>query len=83
MENNKNNKENNNKENKDKDIANVVRYSSLGIEFGSTVVLASFLGMYLDKKFNTLPLLTIIGIFFGFAFGVYRLYIIIKKINKK
>lgn len=75
--------QNDKKENKNKYIVNIAKYSSLGIEFGSIVMLTSFLGLFLDKKFYTSPTLTIIGIFLGFTLGVYRLYLIVKGINKK
>ncbi|WP_295163127.1 AtpZ/AtpI family protein [uncultured Brachyspira sp.] len=71
--------------NENKKLKNSIKYTSLGVEFGSMVLGLAFAGHYTDKHFNTKPLFAIIGIFAGFVFGIYRLYKISKtfdKINK-
>lgn len=65
-----------------KDIKNVVKYSSLGIEFGGFILVFVFLGIFLDKKFSTKPLFAIIGIFLGFILGMVRLFKIAKDLDK-
>lgn len=65
-----------------KNLRNSIKYVSLGIEFGSTIIAFTFIGNIVDKKLDTKPLFTIIGIFIGFVFGIYRLYRISKIINK-
>lgn len=65
-----------------KDIRNAVKYITLGMEFGGCVLLFTFLGVYLDKKFVTNPLFLIVGIFTGFFFGIYRLFQVSKELDK-
>lgn len=64
------------------DNKTAMKYMSLGMEFSSSILGFTFIGILLDKKINTTPLFTIIGLFFGFAVGMYMLVNISKKINK-
>lgn len=64
------------------DNRTVMRYMSLGMEFASSILGFTFVGILLDKKMLTTPLFTIIGLFLGFALGMYMLVNISKKINK-
>lgn len=59
----------------------VLRYMSLGAEFASSILGCTFLGIVIDKKLSTTPLFTIVGVFFGFAVGMYLLIAISKRIN--
>lgn len=52
----------------------IFRYMHLGIQFSASVLLFVFAGVWLDKRINTLPLFTLIGLFGGFAVGVYFLW---------
>ncbi len=61
---------------------NLLKFSTLGIEFGTTILVFVFLGLFLDKKFNTLPLFTLILMFFGFGSAVYLLYRTFKRMQK-
>ncbi|WP_455145419.1 AtpZ/AtpI family protein [Brachyspira pilosicoli] len=63
-------------------IKNGIKYTALGIEFGSIILGLAFVGNLADKKFNTSPLFTIAGIFFGFISGIYRLYQLSKIIER-
>lgn len=58
------------------------KYSSLGIEFAATVLIFIFLGLYFDKKFNTIPLFILIGSFVGFTGGIYLLLKAAKQMEK-
>ncbi len=53
---------------------NLLKFSTLGIEFATTVLVFVFIGLFLDKKLNTLPLFTLLLMFFGFGSAVYLLY---------
>ncbi len=64
-----------------KDNRMVMKYMSLGMEFSSSILGFTFVGVFVDKKINTTPLFTILGLFFGFAVGMYMLINISKKIN--
>lgn len=65
-----------------KDLKNGIKYASLGIEFASMILGLGLVGYYIDKKLNSSPLFLIIGMFFGFISGIYRLYRISKIISK-
>ena len=63
-------------------LKNGIKYASLGIEFASMILGLAFVGHYIDKKLNSSPLFIIVGIFFGFISGIYRLYKISKIIGR-
>ena len=46
-------------------------YIGLGFQLAVTVTVMVFLGIWLDEKFNTKPILTIILSFFGVFAGLY------------
>ena len=48
-------------------------YSVVGVQLAASVVAGLFFGNYLDKKLNTLPWLTVIGLVLGSAGGFYNL----------
>ncbi len=53
-----------------------MRFVGVGWYIGSCIVLGIFGGLWLDKKFNTRPLLVIIGLILGLVvafYGVYRM----------
>jgi len=45
---------------------------------GSIILLLSLLGFWLDQKFHTLPLWTVIGIALGMAYSFYEAWLIHK-----
>ena len=65
-----------------KDLKNGIKYASLGIEFASMILGFGLVGYYADKKLGSNPLFLIVGIFFGFVSGIYRLYKISKIISR-
>ena len=65
-----------------KDLKNGIKYASLGIEFASMILGLGLVGYYIDNKLNSSPRFLIIGMFFGFISGIYRLYRISKIISK-
>ena len=52
-----------------KDIA---EYLGLGLQLAATVTVMVFLGLWLDGKFGTSPILTIVCAFFGVFAGMYN-----------
>ncbi len=60
-----------------------LRYSSLGLEFGVTLVLFTLAGLALDRKLQTLPGYTLLLAACGFGLGLYRLISTCKKISKR
>jgi len=57
-------------------------YSSLGISLALAVFIGLFIGFYLDKKFGTLPWLTLIGLGFGIAAAYKNIALAIEKSRK-
>ncbi len=58
------------------------KYSGLGIEFATTILLFVFFGVFLDKKLNTLPLFTLLLTLVGFSSAVYLMYKTFKQMEK-
>lgn len=47
---------------------------SLGVELGLVTGLFTFGGWWLDKRWGTLPALTLVGLFIGVVGGTYKLW---------
>jgi len=61
-----------------------VRLIGVGFYIGGSIVLGVVAGLWLDSKFNTEPILVIIGLFLGLFiafYGVYRM--LLPLISKK
>ena len=53
-----------------------LRFTGVGFFIGGSIVLGVFAGLWLDSKFNTGPILVIIGLFLGITvafYGVFRM----------
>lgn len=55
-------------------LGSAAPYMDLGLRFALAAVLGGALGYWLDGKFNTQPLLLIVGVMFGGAAGFISLY---------
>lgn len=51
----------------------MTRYALIGTEFITIFGLFLFAGVMLDRKFDTQPVLTLIGLAGGFAMGLYKM----------
>ncbi|MCX7834179.1 MAG: AtpZ/AtpI family protein [Ignavibacteria bacterium] len=60
-----------------------VKYSGIGIELVVIILLFLFLGIWLDGKFNSKFIFTLILTLVGFIGGFYNFYLTIKKINEE
>ncbi len=49
-----------------------INYLGLGIELAATVTLMFFVGVWLDGKFDTTPILTVVFSFLGVTSGLYN-----------
>ena len=58
-------------------------YLGLGTQLAATIVLMLFIGIWLDGKFETSPILTIICTFFGGFAGIYNFIRTVLKLNEK
>ena len=53
-----------------------LRFTGVGFFIGGSIVLGVFAGLWLDSKFNTEPILVIVGLILGLAIaflGVFRM----------
>ncbi len=57
--------------------------SSLGIEIGLCIGIGAFVGLYLDKYFQTEPYLLLFFTFAGIGAAIKSLFRIIKEIEKE
>jgi ATP synthase protein I len=55
-------------------LAGAGKYMGLGLQFGGSIVLFMFGGLWLDKRLGTSPLFLIIGVFGGAAAAFYSMY---------
>ena len=62
---------------------NWVEYLNLGIQMAVTVTAMVFLGVWLDGKFDTTPILTVVFSFLGVAGGLYNFIRIVLKSDNK
>ena len=49
-------------------------FAGVGLQFGITLVAFAFLGIWLDRKLGTSPLLIVLGVFGGAAVGFWEMY---------
>jgi ATP synthase protein I len=58
-------------------------YGSLGLEMGLCVAIGLAMGYYLDRYFNTAPVLTLVFLVFGLVAGMKALYRTWKKAERE
>ena len=58
-------------------------YVGLGIQLAVTVTVPVFIGIWLDGKFNTSPILTVVFAFLGVLAGMYTFIKTVLKIDDK
>ena len=50
----------------------VIKYLGLGTQLAATVAVMVFIGYWLDSKFDTKPILTLVFSFLGVIVGMYQ-----------
>jgi F0F1-type ATP synthase assembly protein I len=60
-----------------------VQYSGLGVQLSGTILIFLFIGIWLDKHFETKFIFTLILTFVGFFGGFYSFYLTIKNLTEK
>ena len=55
-------------------LQHYLRYSHLGLQFCISVALFTGLGVWLDRKLETVVVFTLIGLALGFGGGMYSIY---------
>ncbi|MFH1129804.1 MAG: AtpZ/AtpI family protein [Pseudomonadota bacterium] len=63
--------------------AAALRYGAVGMEMGIAVLLGYGAGWWLDQKFGTKPILTIVMLLLGIAAGFSALYRIAKEVAQQ
>ncbi|HPI38386.1 MAG TPA: AtpZ/AtpI family protein [Ignavibacteriaceae bacterium] len=66
-----------------KTYRDVAPYLGLGFQLAATIVIMVFIGDWLDKKYETTPVYTIIFAVFGVFAGLYNLIKTVLKTGKK
>ena len=61
-----------------KDYQSYVKTSAVGLEFGLSIAIGALGGYFADKYFQSSPIGLIIGVIFGTAAGVKRLWLFTK-----
>jgi F0F1-type ATP synthase assembly protein I len=58
---------------RERPIADLYRYSGLGLAFAATVGLFALIGRWLDGRWGTSPWFLLGGVFLGFGLGLYSM----------
>lgn len=49
-------------------------FAGAGMQFGITLVAFALIGIWLDRKLGTSPMLIVVGVFGGAAIGFWQMY---------
>ncbi|MFA5405688.1 MAG: AtpZ/AtpI family protein [Ignavibacteria bacterium] len=60
-----------------------IQYSGLGVQLSGTILVFLFIGIWLDKYFETKFIFTLIFTFIGFFGGFYSFYLTIKNLSEE
>ena len=60
-----------------------LRFSAMGLEMGISVVVAMFIGQYLDMQFGTDPWLLLLFLVFGMTAGLRSVIRALKKVQEE
>lgn len=59
------------------------KYAHLGVTMGVSVIAFTYLGQYLDKRFDLSPLFLLLGLAWGFGGSLYYIIKVLNKDNGK
>jgi F0F1-type ATP synthase assembly protein I len=60
-----------------------IQYSGLGVQLSGTILIFLFIGIWLDKYFETKFIFTLAFTFIGFFGGFYSFYLTIKNLTEE
>ena len=63
--------------------SNAMRYSGLGIQLAVVILVFLFVGIWLDKVFDTKFIFTLVLTMIGFAAGFYNFYLTITRLSSE
>lgn len=49
-------------------------FAGIGIQFAATILVFTFAGVWLDRRFGTSPVFILLGVFVGAGGGMYSMY---------
>ena len=55
-------------------LSSGAEFAGVGLQLGATLGLSAWLGYWLDRKFGTLPWMTIVLVFLGASAAFYSIY---------
>jgi ATP synthase protein I len=61
----------------------VGRYATVGLDLGLSVLVGLYAGWWLDRRFDTSPWLTLLGLSFGVAAGFRALWRALQQANRE
>mgnify|MGYP005846932099 CR=1 FL=1 len=64
-------------------VKSLLSYSTLGLEMGLCVAIGIGIGFFLDRYFQTSPVLTIIFMIFGVIAAMKTIYQLMRKLEKE
>lgn len=64
-----------------KRLGRYLRFSTVGLELGLSVLIGLFAGQWLDGYFGTEPWLLLLFLLFGMAAGFRRIYRLLRELN--
>jgi ATP synthase protein I len=59
-----------------------LRFSSMGLELGLSVILGLFIGQWLDERYGTAPWLLLLFLLFGMVAGFRSVFRLLKKLQE-
>jgi ATP synthase protein I len=65
------------------DWKGVGRYGTVGLEFAASVLFGLWLGHWLDQRYHTHGILTLVGLAYGFAAGARFVWRALKSANRE
>jgi len=64
-------------------LPDLFRFLTIGTEFGITVGLLVFGGLWLDRRLGTMPVFTLTGTFVGLGVGLYNMIRLTRKMQNQ
>jgi len=61
----------------------IVKYSGLGIQLSGTIIVFLFVGIWLDGKFETKFIFTLVFVFLGFIGVFYKIFAVLKELENE
>lgn len=60
-----------------------LRFSTVGLEMGLSVIIGLFVGQWLDRQFDTSPWLLLVFLMFGMVAGFRSVFRLMRDVNRQ